>query len=343
MTDNHSYLIRLMRTAGNLYGELDLEELWELNKILRDMKLTRETVSKKDLIAFTDEGVKDAKLPFLIKDEKDLFEDGSTDPIHRHILNRKLMDPGDGTIETFYTIYDLRHCFTPYVDRDFWSYRDDTLSLSELCLREFLDKISCGPLTWDQNGNPLSNPYRGRKLKEIRGLSQAEKEQAETYPNSAQQRRYQASLTGTASQRILNSFRLNCQAGDVPMGMIMMVTLDDIHAFGGNIRKKDEETFSSLLFQAWLDTPCWGLAGHSMRHILMDFMIQDDPRAAAMDDPRAAVQLSADMLAYWDGNPDNIPDPTDGFLSEEIFGSEDDSKKEDSGEDGDKPKDTLLS
>lgn len=287
MSDHDAYLMRLFTAAANLYGEISMHELWDICLQLRQKGMEKEKIHKSDLLAFSEKIKTEKDLPFLMKEEDELYEAEKRDPDDLHILHPALQD--QGKLDDYYDVHELRHAFEPHIPETFWDYGDGKQPEVYTKLKDWLDerKISDGPFT-DADGISYTPAFPGMKLKDIHKRSPQEIE--DEVPEDDEKM--------SASERIMQKIWLSTEVGKDPVGFITSDAVKTLESHGCHLTSNDVNHLTKFLFDLFLQLPAWCLNGNTMEAFLQELAREGDPRFTAIYRKDAASYLCADIFVH---------------------------------------------
>ena len=120
------YLHTLFKACANLYGHIELRDLWVIHGRLKNVP----TIKRKQMVEFAGIARRDGELPYCVYEADELWDDVKRSGVGREIVHKDLVN---GTYKKLMFYYEL---IDHYVDNYPFYMPEDLLSYAEPVLSE---------------------------------------------------------------------------------------------------------------------------------------------------------------------------------------------------------------
>lgn len=198
-----TFLHDLFAACVNLYGALPLRSVWDIYKYTG---MTSPKIRRKDLVAFSSI-VRREEQPYRIYEVEELYEGEPHQDLMRFIVSKDLVTNGYFRFFRFYEVMDNSADKPYYIPANLLEWKDPVPSKEETALLTFLGELK---VTADQiiprYGDPLPNPYKGKKLKEFSYLTQMEQFEVDFMKRPSQKNAFLEECSGTEAEKLMRTY-----------------------------------------------------------------------------------------------------------------------------------------
>ena len=246
-----SFLKDFFLACCNLYGQISIENMWEVYKELKQ-KSDVPTIHRKDLVTYSSIARREEH-PYYVFEVDEIFTDKRND-LYRHIVDKRLITFGQQKFETFYRLCDAAQNKPFFVPEDLLSYVKVKNNSYDRALLQFLGnlKITAKEVMVGENKVRVEN--RGKKLRNVHFYTYYEKLMMSYYKgeledgpkkgNSKILARLQEDCRGPESEKLFRHFKLNNSAASFSVNDCIRLLVDEINEAGVQL---DQRRFSDLV------------------------------------------------------------------------------------------------
>lgn len=259
--DVREFLHNFFAACANLYGTVDINEIWE---IYRELKDDFPRIHKTDLVRFSAIARRE-KNPYYIYEVEELYSEEPHNDFERQLINSALVRNGYTKLFYFYQLIKSRSSVPFYIPDDLLSYAQGGYTKTDLEFLRFLSGLTSSAETCTYGlGKSIPNVNRGKKLGEFSFLNALERYYLEYYekkPSMAETFMKNASVT--EAEKILNDIILFNNIGHVPVGTQLRIVVSELEEAGVQFTKKQLTTFLKLFLKHNNESRLWCLCGHT--------------------------------------------------------------------------------
>lgn len=269
------YLNTLFTACANLYGRIQMREVWDVHKELKNVP----KIQRKQMLAFAAVARRDGNLPYYVIDGDELWSDVDRSELSREIVHKALIGSGHARLFLFNDLVDSYNEGIPnFVPQNLLEYANPVPSKEETDLLDFLNELE---VTADMSIIPYGSEYpcenKGKRLKEFSFLTKDEKYMLEYYEKQPKMKEaYLAELSGTEAEKIMRMLKKYDTIGKRSGPEIFRQIMEELDEVGVELT---DEQFATLFFKATVlhnSSHLWCLFGWSPNELRKEMTGEDD-------------------------------------------------------------------
>lgn len=124
--EKKEFLHTLFQTAANLYGSIEIGELWEVYKALaKDVSVMK--LTKKEMLIFS-EIVRREAVPYYIFEIDEVYCEEKRKDTERLLVIRDMVHEGYGKFHSLWHLHEIQATKDPYIPLNFLDYSNATMT-----------------------------------------------------------------------------------------------------------------------------------------------------------------------------------------------------------------------
>lgn len=308
--EGQQYLHTLFRACANLYGHIELRDVWVIHKRLKNVP----TLQRKQIVEFAGIARRDGDLPYCIYEADELWDDVKCTGVGREIIHKDLVGGAYRKLMSYYDLIDSYSDNYPFfIPDNLLSYAEPMLSEEETSLKEYIENLE---VTADSSRSRYGNEYpcenKGKRLKDFSFMTESEKYLLDYYKNRpARQAAIMEECSGTVAEKLLRKFTRMDTIGRVPVAMIYKYLLEELEETGVELTEDEMAQLLGKFAAAHNNSHLWCLFGWTPNGLREAF------GGSFADDEAENELLDGNM--DWDGIEDSVDeeDSNDNWIMDE--------------------------
>lgn len=254
------YLHGLFRACANLYGAIELRDMW----LIHQGQKNAPSIRRKDLLAFSAIARRE-EAPYYVFEIDELYSEEKRTDLSRMVVHRDLIGTGYGRLARFYILMEEAGQYGYYQPEDILAYVDPKPSEEETALRAFLDELKVTAATCvPPYGDPYPCEHRGQKLGEFSFLTRDERSEAEIMArNKAEYAAFLRWNEGTEAEKLFRHFRNVELIHSREFNMNIKNFLSELTEVGAELSMEEMNELLQLLMNYHNNTRVWCMCGWS--------------------------------------------------------------------------------
>ena len=263
--DKRQFLHTLFQASANLYGSIEIGELWSVYQALaKEVPIIR--LTKKEMIAFSGI-VRREDVPYYIFEIDGVYCEEKRKDTERFLVTKAMVDDGYGKFRSLWNLHEVQLDKEPYIPENLLDYACDAMTDGQEKLLAFLGnlKVSATEYT-DRWGRVYPCGHVGEYLKnfeyldpgeqfEIRYLSGEFKDGPKK--NEKKLAAFLEKCKGPIAARICEDYIWRIKSGWVDPKTAMEMLLEDISETGVVMTEEELEKFINLINCVQNTTNLW--------------------------------------------------------------------------------------
>ena len=266
INDNkRKFLHTLFQASANLYGSIEIGELWAVYQTLvEEMPITR--VTKKEMIAFSGI-VRREDVPYYIFEIDEVYCEEKRKDTERFLVTKAMVDDGYGKFRPLWNLHEIQLDKEPYVPENLLDYARDEMTEGQRKLLAFLGnlKVSATEYT-DRVGRVYPCEHLGEFLKDFEYLDPYEQSEVrylsgefENGPKKNEKKlaAFLEKCKGAIADRIYKDYIWRIKSGWVDPKTAMEMLLEDIRETGVLMSEEEWKEFINSINCVQNTTNLW--------------------------------------------------------------------------------------
>lgn len=249
--------------AANLYGSVQLRDLWEVYRDIADRE-GWPIVRKKEMLAFSEITRREPDVSYYIYEIDELYSEEPRTDIERFLIRRDIIwTRGSRSLEVFWRLDKLQLQVPFYEPSDFLSYANMDKSTAEKELLDYVGNLKVTAKYSEIYNRKVKCTHRGEYLKDFEALLEDEKWMIESYDVSTEALRrrngkmraeLEKEYSGIFADRIVSQLMWRCSTGWTNVNSSLEYFLNDLNEIGVELSKKQLDKLLSLIMNAQNET-----------------------------------------------------------------------------------------
>ncbi len=295
--EGQQYLHTLFRACANLYGHIELRDVWVIHKRLKNVP----SLQRKQIVEFAGIARRDGDLPYCIYEADELWDDVKRSGVGREIVHKDLVNGTYRKLTLYYELIDNYVDNYPFfIPDNLLSYAEPMLSEEETSLKEFIENLEVtADYSRSRHGHEYPCENKGKRLKDFSFMTESEKYLLDYYKNRpARQAEIMEECSGTVAEKLLRKFTRMDAIGRVPVAMIYKYLLEELEETGVELTEDEMAQLLGKFAAAHNNSHLWCLFGWTPNGLREAF------GGSFVDDEAENELLDGNM--DWDGIEDSI-------------------------------------
>lgn len=263
--EKKEFLHTLFQAAANLYGSIEVGDLWEVYKALaKDVPVMK--LTKKEMLVFSKIVRREATSYYIFENDEVYCEEKSKDT-ERFIVIRDMVHEGYGKFRSLWKLHEIQATKSPYIPLNLLDYANDTATDIQKKLLTFLGnlKVSAAEYT-DRWGKTYPCGPMGECLKDFEFLDSNEQFEIKYLngefkegpkKNEKKLAEFLEQCKGPIATRIYNDYIWRIKSGWVDAQTAMEMLFEDINEVGVLLSEDELKELINLINMTLNTTNLW--------------------------------------------------------------------------------------
>ncbi len=264
--EKRAYLHKLFQACANLYGSLQVWDVWELYQNAAGPK---PKLRRKDITAFSGI-VRREDVPYYVYEIDEIYSEEKRKDLERFIISKDLIRTGYGKFMFLYELHAEQSMRPFYYAEDILKFASAEPTKEEQELLVFLNKLKvtyekCVPLY----GEACPNENTGKCLSEFSYVNISDRRMADYYADKP--KTVAAILEeseGTEAEKILRNFKRWQNSGRINPAKVIEWTCDELSEVGVRLTDKQLKKLIDLSMAFHNNSRLWCLNGWTPEELM---------------------------------------------------------------------------
>lgn len=263
--EKKEFLHNFFRAAANLYGSIEVGELWEVYKALaKDVSVMK--LTKKEMLIFS-EIVRREAVPYYIFEIDEVYCEEKRKDTERLLVIRDMVHEGYGKFHSLWHLHEIQATKDPYIPLNFLDYSNATMTEVQKKLLTFIGDLKVSEKEYtDRWGRTYPCGPVGEYLKDFEFLDSNEQFEVKYLSgevnggpkkNEKKLAAFLEQCKGPIANRICNDYIWRIKSGWVDPQKAMEMLFEDIEEVGVLMSEDELKELINLINMTQNTTNLW--------------------------------------------------------------------------------------
>ncbi len=260
--DMKAYYHDVFSACANLYGAIDLRNIWDILKELEKNDASLPRTRRKDFLAVSSIARRE-ELDYYVYEIDELYSEEQRNEMDRFIVSKQLVRPGYNKLFWFYELMDNSNDKPIFLPEDLLYYVDPPMTIAEAKLLLFISNLkSVADECIPKYGKAVPNENKGKTLREFKFFNADERFDLEYYKKKPGILKSVIENVGDSeAEKIVKQFKFRENIGNLDFGMIIQTVLDELDEVGVRISEKELRILIDIVNEYHNTSHLWCLSG----------------------------------------------------------------------------------